>query len=91
MEAIVITVLASGLPALATASYGIRVIGDFDGSVRRSERTQEALKRVMDAVAEDPLTLQRMRTRARAGAEAMLGDVSGWRIAAESRGLNIPG
>jgi hypothetical protein len=86
-----VTVLAASLPALATATYGIRVIGDFEGIARRSERTHEALKKLIDAINHDPLTLDRLRARARGAAEAMLGDVSSWRIAAESRSLNIPG
>ena len=30
--------LSAVLPAFATATYGIRLIGDFEGSARRSER-----------------------------------------------------
>lgn len=86
-----VTVLAVGLPALATATYGIRVIGDFEGIARRSERTHTALMRAIEAVNQDPLALDHLRARAQSAAEAMLGDVSGWRIAAEGRSLNIPG
>jgi hypothetical protein len=86
-----VTALAAGLPALATASYGIRLIGDFEGIARRSERTHKALKQLIEVINHDPLTLDHLRARARGAAEAMLGDVSSWRIAAESRGLNIPG
>lgn len=89
--AFLVTVLAAGLPALATASYGIRVIGDFEGIARRSERTHDVLKELIEAVGHDPLNLDLLRARARSAAEAMLGDVSSWRIAAESRRLNIPG
>jgi glycosyltransferase involved in cell wall biosynthesis len=89
--AFLITALAAGLPTLATASYGIRIIGDFEGIARRSERTHEALKQLIEAVNHDPLTLDRLRARARGASEAMLGDISSWRIAAESRSLNIPG
>jgi len=99
------TALAAGLPALATASYGIRVIGDFEGIARRSERTYKALKQLIEAIEHDALTLRqlitavkhdalalnRLRNRARSAAEVMLGDVSSWRVATESRTLNIPG
>jgi hypothetical protein len=91
MGAFALTALGAGLPALATASYGIRVIGDFEGIAHRSERTREALTQLIGAIKHDPLTLDRLRSRARGAAEAMLGDVSTWRIAAESRSLNIPG
>jgi len=86
-----VTMLAASLPALATATYGIRVIGDFEGIARRSERAHDALKKLIDAINHDQLTLDRLRARARDTAEAMLGDVSSWRIAAESRSLNLPG
>jgi glycosyltransferase involved in cell wall biosynthesis len=90
-EAVSVTVLSAGLPALATATYGIRVIGDFEGIARRSERTHQDLKNLIEAVKQDPLILDRLRMRARRAAEAMLGDVASWRMAAESRRLNIPG
>jgi hypothetical protein len=89
--AFLVTALAAGLPALATASYGIRVIGDFEGISRRSKRTHDALQQLIGAVSEQPLTLEHLRARARGAAEAMLGDVASWRVAAESRGLKIPG
>src|SRR6266540_1382760 len=38
-----VTILTAALPALATASYGIRVIGDFGGIERRSKRTRTGL------------------------------------------------
>jgi hypothetical protein len=84
-------VLAVALPVLATATYGIRVIGDFEGVARRSERTEAALERAIKAIANDPVSLDHLRARVQSAAEAMLGDVAGWRIAAEGRSLNIPG
>lgn len=86
-----VTVLAVALPVLATATYGIRVIGDFEGIARRSERTEAALERAIKAIANDPVSLDHLRARVQSAAEAMLGDVAGWRIAAEGRSLNIPG
>jgi len=89
--AYLVTAVAAGLPALATATYGIRVIGDFEGSARRSERTHLALEKVMEAIRRDRLELALLRARARSAADIMLGDVSSWRLAAESRTLAIPG
>ena len=43
----VVTALTAGLPALATATYGIRLIGDFDGIAHRSERTQAILQKLI--------------------------------------------
>ena len=86
-----ITALAAGLPALATASYGIRVIGDLEEIAQRSDRTYKSLRRLITAVKHDALALNRLRNRARSAAEVMLGDVSSWRVATESRTLNIPG
>jgi hypothetical protein len=91
MFGFLVTVLAASLPALGTASYGIRVIGDFEGIAKRSERTRVTLDRLIAAVEHDPVTLNGLRSRARGAGEAMLGDISSWRIAAESRSLNIPG
>jgi hypothetical protein len=85
--------LGAILPALATATYGIRVIGDFEGNAKRSERAHQSLKGQIDAL--DPQRarpdLSILRRRARAAGDAMLGDVSSWRLSAESRGLAIPG
>ena len=88
---VVTTVLGASLPALATASYGIRVIGDLEGIAHRAERTRKALEGLRKAIEADALDLGLLRARARAMAEVMLGDVSSWRLAAESRGLAIPG
>lgn len=99
-QALLVTALAAGLPALATASYGIRVIGDFEGVAHRSRRTCEALDRLVAAIEHDwpeatrttePLQFALLRARAHAARDAMLGDVENWRLAAESRDLAIPG
>jgi hypothetical protein len=83
--------LSAILPAFATATYGIRVIGDFEGIAKRSERSIERLEDHIAALRQDPPDLDILRQRARAAGEAMLGDVSSWRLAVESRGLAIPG
>jgi hypothetical protein len=82
-----LTALAVFLPALATALYGIRLIGDFDDSVRRSNRTLAALtalERGLETVASN---LPVLRACARQTADVMLADVEAWRVAVESRDL----
>jgi hypothetical protein len=83
--------LSAVLPALATATYGIRVIGDFEGTAKRSERAHESLNDHIAALRQDPPDLDVLRRRVHAAGEAMLGDLSSWRLAVESRGLAIPG
>ena len=84
-----VAAISATFPAIATASYGIRVTGDFEGIALRSERTHAALARLLQQIAGDPPDLGTLRARARAGADAMLGDVSSWRLAAESRSLTL--
>jgi hypothetical protein len=83
--------LSAALPALATATYGIRVIGDFEGAAHRAERTHQALDQLIKAIKQDPTDFTLLRARARLAGDAMLGDVASWRLSAESRGLAIPG
>jgi len=87
----ILIMLSAILPALATASYGIRIIGDFEGIAKRSERTEQGHHRVTEALLRDPADLMLFRARAQVVADAMLGDVSSWRLSTESRGLAIPG
>ncbi len=88
---VVVAALTAGLPALATATYGIRVIGDFAGIGRRSERTRRGLDALIAEIDGEQPNLHHLRARVRKAAEVMLGDVAGWRLSAESRGLAIPG
>jgi hypothetical protein len=79
---------AIAFPAAAAAIYGIRLFGDYEDIVRRSQRTGKALlalQPLLDRNSEDLLTL-----RARAGqtATAMLSDLEAWRVAVESRYLS---
>jgi hypothetical protein len=84
-------ILTAILPTVATAIYGIRVIGDFEGRAKRSERTELGHLRVIEALRRDPADLILFRARAQIISDAMLGDVSSWRLSAESRGLAVPG
>jgi hypothetical protein len=91
----VVGALSAALPAIASASYGIRVIGEFDGTSQRSQRTEHELRKLTTALVDDervaPTDVARLRARAQATADVLLGDVAQWRVAAESRGLAIPG
>jgi hypothetical protein len=87
----ILIVLSAVLPTFATAFYGIRIIGDFEGIAKRSERTELDQVRVIETLLRDPSDLILFRARAQVIADAMLGDVSSWRLSAESRGLAIPG
>jgi hypothetical protein len=78
-------------PVCASAIYGIRLIGDFEGIAHRSGRALKALEEIQQAITQDPDDLTLLRGRAKAAADAMLGDVTAWRMAAEGRGLAIPG
>ena len=84
------TALSTGLPAVASAIFAIRVIGDYGGIARRSERTRAALTQLLSAMKEDMYDQRALRLCALAAAEAMLGDVASWRLATESRSLDIP-
>ncbi len=87
-----VTALTAGLPVLATATYGIRVIGDFEGNASRSKRMADELQRLTRAIGSDnPDDLALAQARAREAGEIMLGDIASWRSSAESRGLDLPG
>lgn len=83
--------LSAALPSLATATYGIRIIGDFEGTVHRNEHTFQSIKRLIAGIEQDPPDFALLRARARTAADVLLGDVRSWRLSAESRGLAIPG
>ncbi|WP_211101595.1 hypothetical protein [Niveispirillum sp. SYP-B3756] len=87
-----VTAATVGLPVLATAAYGIRLIADFEGNASRSHRMASELDQLLAALAkDDPADLPAAQDRARQAAEIMLGDVANWRLAAEGRGLAKPG
>ena len=92
---LVVGALSAALPAIASASYGIRVIGEFDGTRQRSQRTERELRKLAERCADDEKSasndVAHLRARAQATADVLLGDVVQWRVATESRGLAIPG
>ncbi len=84
-------VLTAGFPAIAAASYGIRVIGDFDGAAARSARMASQLAGILHGIGHGPVTVDALRETSHRAAEAMLGDVANWRLVVESRDLEMPG
>jgi hypothetical protein len=86
-----VVAMTGGIPALATAIYGIRMIGDFEGIAKRSGHTKAYLNKLIEVIEHDPLDLRRLSSRVRNAADIMLSDVETWRIAVESRPLAIPG
>lgn len=87
----VLTAITAGLPALATASYGIRIILDFEGIAERSQAIASGLNRLIDGWQAAPHNATTLQDFARRAADIMLGDVAAWRLLAESRRLTIPG
>ncbi len=83
--------LSAGLPVFGTASFGIRAIGDFEGSAKRTDRMAATMDSLGAALADDPPDLVVLRARAAALADAMLGDVAHWRFATETRHLGTLG
>ncbi len=86
-----LTAVTAGLPALATASYGIRVILDFAGIAERSRRMAAALRASLAAWNQTPPSAAALQEFTRRAADVMLGDVAAWRLLAEGRRLTIPG
>jgi hypothetical protein len=82
-----VAAVSAALPALATAFYGIRVIGDFDGNALRSMGTEEALRNLSEDVQKDKVDIYALRARAKSASKIMLSDVASWRLIAESRTL----
>ena len=75
------------LPAAATASYGVRLFGDFEDLARRSRRTAEQL-RALKARMSNAMDLPALRGAAETATQAMLSDLDAWRVAVESRRLS---
>jgi hypothetical protein len=86
-----LTAVTAGLPAVATASYGIRIILDFEGVATRASRMASALRAVLSDWQASPPSSASLQDFARRAAEVMLGDVAAWRLLAEGRRLAIPG
>lgn len=82
--------LTAAMPALGSATFGIRLVGDFEGTAHRSARAARALATIAEALRQDPAKLSVLRARAVGLAETMLSDVAHWRMATETRKLINP-
>ncbi|WP_336980489.1 DUF4231 domain-containing protein [Altererythrobacter fulvus] len=87
----VLTTITAGLPAVATASYGIRVILDFEGIAGRAHQISLGLNALLKHWEASPQTSASLQEFARRAADIMLSDVAAWRLLAEGRRLTIPG
>lgn len=86
-----LTAVTAGLPAIATASYGIRIILDFEGVAERSRRMAMALSSAVHGWQAAPDSVASFQAFVRLSTEIMLSDVISWRLLAEGRRLSIPG
>lgn len=84
------TALAAALPAIGSALYGLRLIGDFRSTAERSARTEKDLQNLATLIERDDTDFESLRQIALALADSMLGEVASWRLAAESRPLDFP-
>lgn len=84
-------VASASLPAFGSASYGIRVIGDFDGGAKQSARMKAQLDALATTIENGKLEFEWLRDRAHKASDVMLGDVAKWRLVVESRDLSMPG
>ena len=87
----VVTAITAGFPAVATASYGIRVILDFEGVAQRTGRIGLGLDVLLGKWAGEVSSAARLQEFARDAADIMLGDIAAWRLLTEGRRLTIPG
>jgi hypothetical protein len=87
----VVTAITAGFPAVATASYGIRVILDFEGIAQRTGRIGSGLDALLARWAAETPSAARLQEFARDAADIMLGDIAAWRLLTEGRRLTIPG
>jgi hypothetical protein len=86
-----LTAITAGLPAIATASYGIRVILDFEGVASRAKNISVGLNALLAHWEAGPKDAAALQGFARRAADIMLSDVAAWRLLAEGRRLTIPG
>jgi hypothetical protein len=84
-------VLNAGLPALGVASYGMRVIGDFEGAAARSTRMVMQLESLIGKLKASPCQFDALRDLCHRAADVLQGDVASWRLVVESRELEMPG
>jgi hypothetical protein len=86
-----LTAFTAGLPALATASYGIRIILDFEGIAGRAHRLGQTLHEALNQWRATEPSAAGLQAFANQSAYTMLIDVNAWRLLAEGRKLAVPG
>jgi hypothetical protein len=86
-----IVVASASFPALGGASYGIRVIGEFDAASKRSARMKDQLDTLLAASGRAPDDFGELRDLAHHAADIITGDVASWRMVVENRDLEMPG
>jgi hypothetical protein len=82
-------VISTALPALGAAFFGIRTIGDFEGSAKRAKRMRDRLDGLSATLKTIDADFHSYRAFSHLAADVMLGDVASWRLSAESRGLAV--
>ncbi|WP_118858188.1 DUF4231 domain-containing protein [Sphingomonas mesophila] len=75
-----LTLVSAGLPATATAVFGIRSQGDFAGSAHRSQSTAQTLRAIAAHLDEEKGDLARSADLIEQAARAMLADLDEWRL-----------
>jgi hypothetical protein len=88
---IALGVAAIVLPALGSASLGIRVFGDYGGVMRRSKEGEAFFKAIVTRLQNDPLDWRHLRARALDIAQFSRGELGHWRILAQNHPLDLPG
>jgi hypothetical protein len=83
------TIASAGLPAIATAIFGIRVQGDFSGTAVRSETTAEVLQQIAEELEAPEFGLGRCADLVEESARAMLADLDKWRLINEQHDLSV--
>ncbi len=74
-----LSLVAAGLPAIATAIFGIRSQGDFAGSAQRSQVTAQTLTAIAANLDQQKGDLARSADLVEQAARAMLADLDEWR------------
>ncbi len=74
-----LSLIAAGMPAVATAIFGIRSQGDFAGSAQRSQATAQTLTAIAANLDQQQQDLARSADLVEQAARAMLADLDEWR------------
>ena len=84
-----LTLLSAGLPAVATAIFGIRYQGDFGGSAERSRSTAQTLRAIEVQLVGARGDLVRSADLFEQSARAMLADLDEWRLINQQQELSV--